>query len=139
MFDHHKITVNDIIESAGPATKLAWMQAMAAAGPNCAIRPQFYQGTTGALGYQVSVLGQAFFALEIAFYSDQVNQASPPKVTIYNELAQIAGYAICAEVTYGTALNYMGTYRVLENILFTRLQFSSVSYMKAIGFHLIYR
>lgn len=133
-------SVEDILKAATPEQRLLWNYIFLRWGERVPISQVYYQGAftgTEFLTYSANKLYIIYSALISGYSAGTV--ATPPTITIYDELNAAFGYfnraAPIWDATAAAARSY-GQTIVLQNIYFSRLILGTVSTGRIIGYRI---
>lgn len=142
MYEKYHQNLEQIINSADPATRVIWEQVLLLVGENAAVRQFYFAGPVAGSEFLTYTLGTIYLALDCeAGIPTAGTVGAGGLVTFYDQLNVInfAGENNSpAWDTTGAVMEYsLNNYRN-ENIFFGRVAMSVFSYFKFIGYKIVF-
>lgn len=137
----HK-TPEEIFKVATPEQKILWNHIFLLCGERLSIAQLFYMGPSAGTDFLTYRARRLYFALELqAGQANGAGQTNNPLITLYDQNNNISFYLPSATGYWNsvtTALNYLPIAIESHNLYFSRIALNVYSYVKFVGYRIIY-
>jgi len=129
-------SIDDLLRTANPDTKLAWQQIRLIIGENASVQQLVFTGLVAGSEFLTYDVNKYYFALQLDFNSSTTG-VSQGYVSLYNRANAVTSYNGNNSAVWNTtaaAINFLVNDMCLKNVGFSRILASGYAGINFIGF-----